>query len=81
MNIKAIGSLLARSSLLMHGKFSSSSRSPSRSLIVALHRAMLHDEQIYPDPFEFKPERFMKDGKFNKELRDPEHACFGFGRR
>ena len=43
---------------------------------------MLHNETIYPDPFLFKPERFMKDGKINNaEIRDPAHAAFGFGRR
>lgn len=42
---------------------------------------MLHDETIYPDPFSFKPERFLKSGKINKEVRDPIHMAFGFGRR
>lgn len=42
---------------------------------------MLHNEDVYPDPFEFNPDRFMKDGKFNKSVRDPSHACWGFGRR
>ena len=45
------------------------------------HRAMLHNEVVYPDPFSFKPERFMKDGKINTDVRDPAHAAFGFGRR
>jgi len=45
-------------------------------------RAMLHDEDVYPDPFTFKPERFLtKDGKIDETIRDPRHACFGFGRR
>jgi cytochrome P450 len=44
-------------------------------------RAMLHDETVYPEPFEFKPERFMKDGQLNPAVRDPDHAVFGFGRR
>jgi len=43
---------------------------------------MLHDENVYPDPFVFKPERFLtKDGKIDNTTRDPRHACFGFGRR
>ena len=45
---------------------------------------MLHDENIYPDPFEFKPERFIdpETGKLDySHARDPMHACFGFGRR
>lgn len=42
---------------------------------------MLHNEEVYPDPFTFNPDRFMKDGKIDKSVRDPSHACFGFGRR
>lgn len=42
---------------------------------------MLHDESVYPEPFEFKPDRFMKDGQLNLAVRDPAHAAFGFGRR
>lgn len=42
---------------------------------------MLHNEEIYPDPFKFNPDRFMKDGKFDKSVPDPELSCFGFGRR
>jgi len=43
---------------------------------------MLHDEATYPEPFKFKPERFMTtDGQFNMDVKDPFHAVFGFGRR
>jgi cytochrome P450 len=41
----------------------------------------LHNEAVYPDPFSFKPERFMKDGKLNLDIKDPATAAFGFGRR
>ncbi|PFH47283.1 hypothetical protein AMATHDRAFT_77275 [Amanita thiersii Skay4041] len=54
---------------------------PKGSIVVANVWALLHDEEIYLDPSEFKPERFMKDGKINKEVRDPAHAAFGFGRQ
>ena len=29
---------------------------------------MLHNEHDYPDPFAFKPERFMKDGRLNPNI-------------
>ncbi|OCH88068.1 cytochrome P450 [Obba rivulosa] len=43
--------------------------------------AILHDGDDYPDPELFKPERFIKDGKLNREIKDPHTAAFGFGRR
>ena len=46
--------------------------------------AMLHDERVYDKPFEFNPDRFIdpKTGQLDfSRARDPEHACWGFGRR
>lgn len=40
-------------------------------------RNMLHDPEIYPDPFVFEPERHLGD----EPQRDPRRICFGFGRR
>lgn len=42
---------------------------------------MLHDPEEYPQPDLFKPERFIKDGKINPNVRDPSTIIFGFGRR
>ena len=42
---------------------------------------MLYDERVYPDPYEFKPERFLKNGKLDSSVRDPMDIAFGFGRR
>ncbi|CAA7261115.1 unnamed protein product [Cyclocybe aegerita] len=56
-------------------------RLPAGAVVVPNAWAMLHDETIYPDPFTFNPDRFMKDGQLNPDVRDPEHACWGFGRR
>ncbi|KAF5324171.1 hypothetical protein D9619_011321 [Psilocybe cf. subviscida] len=56
-------------------------RLPKGSVIIPNAWAMLHDEKVYPDPFTFNPDRFIKDGKIDKSVRDPAHACWGFGRR
>jgi cytochrome P450 len=41
--------------------------------------AMTHDENLYPDPFSFKPERFLNaDGTLNDDNRI---LAYGFGRR
>ncbi|KAF5349137.1 hypothetical protein D9756_009446 [Leucocoprinus leucothites] len=57
-------------------------RIPKGSIVIPNAWAMLHNETVYPDPFTFIPERFLtNDDKINKSVRDPRHACFGFGRR
>ena len=41
---------------------------------------MLHNPHLYPEPTEFRPERFLsREGKQIKQ--DPRTMCFGFGRR
>lgn len=47
-------------------------------------RSMLHDELIYPEPSEFRPERYLgKDGQLRalERAEDPAQIAFGFGRR
>lgn len=45
------------------------------------NRALLNDESMYgPDTDKFNPERWLKDGKINPSVKDPDFA-FGFGRR
>ncbi|KIJ26823.1 hypothetical protein M422DRAFT_272027 [Sphaerobolus stellatus SS14] len=50
--------------------------------VIGIHYliTILHDPTIYPDPFEFKPERFIKDGKSNHDVLDPYEVVFGHGR-
>lgn len=42
---------------------------------------MLHNPDDYPNPHEFIPERYIKDGKIDPSVRDPGSITFGFGRR
>lgn len=43
---------------------------------------MLHDENIFPDPDTFKPERFFKvDGSLLEEVQAQTVEAFGFGQR
>ncbi|KAJ6579947.1 cytochrome P450 [Mycena vulgaris] len=55
-------------------------RIPAGSIVIGNVWAILHDEAMYPEPCAFKPERFLRDGKPNPDVRDPQ-AAFGFGRR
>jgi cytochrome P450 len=50
------------------------------TFILRCFRAILHDPELYPDPEEFKPERFLnKDGSVRD---DPKLAlAFGVGKR
>lgn len=51
------------------------------SLPTDIHpRQMLHDPEVYPNPHQFDPARFIPTPGKDVE-RDPRHACFGFGRR
>ena len=44
------------------------------------NRSMLHNPHVYPEPTEFRPERFLpREGK--QPEQDPRTICFGFGRR
>ena len=44
-------------------------------------RAMMHDPEIFDKPFEFIPERYLKDSKIDLSVPDTERAAFGHGRR
>jgi len=53
---------------------------PAGSIVAGNAWAILHDKDEYPEPFEFRPDRFLKDGQLDPDIRDPT-AGFGFGRR
>ncbi len=51
------------------------------SSLVLSPSAILHDEDVYPEPTRFNPDRYFKDGKWNPDVPDPTPVVFGFGRR
>ncbi|KAJ3562499.1 hypothetical protein NP233_g9528 [Leucocoprinus birnbaumii] len=55
---------------------------PKGTVVMSNTYAMLHDEKVFPNPKEFDPGRFIKDGILRDDIIDPESiATFGFGRR
>ena len=64
------------------GKHMASAEDPSRDIpemIKPTFRAMTHNEMKYPNPEEFKPERFLRqDGSLTSDTMS---LAFGWGRR
>ncbi|RDX52095.1 CyP450 monooxygenase [Lentinus brumalis] len=54
---------------------------PEGSIVMVNAWSILHDPARYPQPEEFVPTRFIKNGILNLEAGDPAHIVFGFGRR
>ncbi|KAI0683658.1 cytochrome P450 [Cerioporus squamosus] len=55
---------------------------PAGSMIVPNVWAIAHDPRHYPDPFEFRPERYLTDaGTLRPDVLDPRSFMFGYGRR
>ncbi|KAI1795415.1 cytochrome P450 [Ganoderma leucocontextum] len=53
---------------------------PKGSIVCVNQWRILHDPEIYADPFTFNPERFLRGPGKEPEL-DPRKVAFGFGRR
>ena len=41
----------------------------------------MHDPEMFEAPDEFRPERFIRDGKLDVSVCDPSAFIFGSGRR
>ncbi|KAF9044314.1 cytochrome P450 [Panaeolus papilionaceus] len=54
---------------------------PKGTIVMGNAWAILHDPDVFENPEEFIPERYLKDGKIDPSVRDPVVAAFGFGRR
>ncbi|KAI0739092.1 O-methylsterigmatocystin oxidoreductase [Daedaleopsis nitida] len=54
---------------------------PKGYLLLANVWAMSRDPGMYPNPEEFRPERYLRDSSINTDVRDPRKFAFGFGRR
>ncbi|KAK7687641.1 hypothetical protein QCA50_008856 [Cerrena zonata] len=54
---------------------------PKGTMIIANQWAMLHDPDDYPEPERFNPDRFIRGGGLDPDVRSPTMISFGFGRR
>ncbi|KAJ8508614.1 hypothetical protein ONZ45_g9138 [Pleurotus djamor] len=55
---------------------------PGGSLVLANVWAIMRDENLFPQPDEFRPERFLnEDGTINRKLTEVVEITFGLGRR
>lgn len=54
---------------------------PAGTIILPNIWAMTHDEEVYPDPLTFNPERYLGLDEEEARKLDPRNIVFGFGRR
>ncbi|KAI0715645.1 O-methylsterigmatocystin oxidoreductase [Cerioporus squamosus] len=54
---------------------------PAGTTLVPNIWACMHDPRDYKDPAEFRPDRFVREGKIDTAVRDPFTIVFGSGRR
>jgi len=54
---------------------------PAGATVIGNIWAVFRDPNIYPDPEAFNPGRFLKDGKIDPLVFNPEDRVFGSGRR
>ena len=54
---------------------------PAGAVMIQNVWTICRDPSIYPDPESFNPDRFLKDGKIDPLVFNPEDRVFGTGRR
>ena len=67
-------------SSITFGKYRLSDKKSGSSTYIRC-RAICYDEAVYPSPYTYDPERFLKDGVLDSSVKDPEDRIFGSGRR
>jgi len=54
---------------------------PKGTILIGNAWSILNDPVVFRNPEEFRPERYLKDGKLDPDATDPDCAAFGYGRR
>jgi len=54
---------------------------PAGTIIMPNIWGILHDAEVYANPYEFRPERYLGQDEKSKPAADPRTWSFGFGRR
>ncbi|TFK36285.1 cytochrome P450 [Crucibulum laeve] len=54
---------------------------PKGAIVIGNGWSILHDPEVFKNPEEYNPARYLKDGILDPNARNPEVAAFGFGRR
>ncbi|KAF9479115.1 cytochrome P450 [Pholiota conissans] len=54
---------------------------PKGTVVLGNGWAILHDPAVFKDPLEYQPERYLKNGQLDPNVRQPDTGAFGFGRR
>ncbi|EAU81380.2 cytochrome P450 [Coprinopsis cinerea okayama7 len=54
---------------------------PKGTTVIPNSWAMLHDENYYPNAMNYNPERFIKNGRLDPDVLNPNRMAFGYGRR
>ncbi|KAF9444505.1 cytochrome P450 [Macrolepiota fuliginosa MF-IS2] len=54
---------------------------PKGTIVIGNSWSLLHDPDIFDEPMRLMPERYLKGGQLNTEVRDSWDFSFGYGRR
>lgn len=54
---------------------------PKGTVMLGNAWSILHDPKSFENPMEYRPERYLKEGKFDPDGIDTDSVAFGFGRR